>query len=216
VQSVTYTILYLLSAGELAFGGNLYNLFRDNLQDDFGRQTHAIVVIIYVFALLTVLGHQFFIYHSLHNMDDHPQKWKKDFDNWYGTLHEKIVRIIAFVVLLMGVGKIFFVEWICECYVHRFYNSKQMLIVGSSILLFAVLTYWDYKAARKCKNYKFLLSDALALVFWLTFAIPYFTDSGHLGILAVLPLLIMLVYCIAIGVRIVNYVGSLNQKVKSE
>ena len=214
INHIVYGILWLFAAISLTSHDCFGNLFETMISEkDFGLiGKPAIKEILQWFAIITLLLHQAFIYQTLHEMEHNPQKWKDDYKDWFGTKLEWILRFLALALLLCGVGKVKFIKDFIECNIINSFDTQQNLIMMASLILFLVLTIWNFKAGFKCEKWSYWKSDMLALLFWLAITIQannFVTTFEFLKYLPILLVLIVLIYSEVIFKRLYNYLQTI-------
>lgn len=215
INHIMYFLLWLIAALSLVAPDCFGELFDSLIKvDDFGIIGQPFIKnILYIFAVVTLLIHQAFIYQSLHIMEHEKSEFEKKYQDWFGTRIEWLLRASILILLLAGVGKIYGLEeLIYEVYegVNDF-EPNQNLIISTSTLLFFTLTIWNLIAACKCGAWEYLESDLIALLFWgsiFVIANGFWSGTPHSQILPVLLVGITLYYLRVMYKRVYGYLKS--------
>jgi hypothetical protein len=153
--------------------------------------------------------HQWKIYSSYYEMESVSDEWKTSFPKWFNTKTEYFIRCLAFVLLLLAVGKFHQVlDWGAEFFVlgDRSFGhplTAMGMALWASAALFTVHVAWSLGSilarrradvppsnetikATRC----FLLSDGLAAGLWFAMALSVKYGRVHPIVLALIVVLL--------------------------
>lgn len=196
--------------------------------DNIGKLSPVLFFITVIQLLLGFID-QFLAFKSIHDLDTNPTNWSKEFPNWLGRRSEWMLRIMIVFCLLAVSGEI---PILIKHIVEGIYEDRRVLPIFvyplSATLLYLLMTIWDVggiKHGREMRNglseqrlkdidywLQFIISDLLALVFWLSILIitlmkslkDYFPSLSNLdgSYFVLVPLATLLLFAITMIYRL--------------